>query len=253
VFLAGEYQQASICALLFSLFHRHSYSGCKPGIGDMMIGSLALAAEANNIHKTEHYRAKLAEMIMITELGYAAGFTASEMARPELFMPGVGFVPYGPGTFIPHSIYANVGRCLTGEAVYHEKELLCDVSGGITATFPHEKDFAHPELGPQLLKYTTRSQTMKPEDQAQLWRYMGDQLCSATGGIHCVGSYHGGGSPIMEQIAITSQYDVAARKSVVRGIAGMSEGDRDALAKKTLAEREKEKKFQQELKKKEPG
>jgi aromatic ring hydroxylase len=248
VFMAGEYQHASICALLFALFHRHSYSGCKPGIGDMMIGALALSAEANNVHKTEHFRTKLAEIIKITELGYAAGFTASEMARPEVYMPGIGFVPYGPGTYIPHSIYANVGRCLTGEAVYHERELLCDISGGVTATFPHEGDFAHPEIGPVLLKYTTRSPSMKPEDQAQLWRYIGDHLCSSTGGLDCVGSYHGGGSPIMEQIAITTQYDVEARKKVVRGIAGMTEGDRDAIAKKTLADREKEKKTQEQLK-----
>lgn len=250
VFMAGEYQQASICALLFALFHRHSYSGCKPGIGDMTIGSVALAAEANNIQKTEGYRKALAECIMITELGYAAGYTASDLGRPEVYMPGVGFVPYGPGSFIPHSIYANVGRCLTGEAVYKEAEILCDISGGVSATFPHEGDFAHPEIGPQLLRYTKRSPTMSPEDQAQLWRYVADQLCTAYGGIHNVGSYHGGGSPIMEQIAITTQYDVEGHKKLVRGIAGMSGGDRHHLATKQLAEREKEKKFLAEQAKK---
>jgi len=57
-------------------------------------------------------------------------------------------------------------------------------------------------------------------------------LCSATGGIHNVGSYHGGGSPIMEQIAITIQYDIESRKKLVRYIAGMSGGDHDALSKK---------------------
>jgi len=46
-----------------------------------------------------------------------------------------------------------------------------------------------------------------------------------------VGNYHGGGSPIMEQIAITTQYDIESRKKLVRYIAGMSGGDRDALAK----------------------
>ena len=37
------------CALLFALFHRHSYSGCKPAIGDVdHPGSgAALAAEVN--------------------------------------------------------------------------------------------------------------------------------------------------------------------------------------------------------------
>jgi hypothetical protein len=36
----------------------------------------------------------------------------------------------------------------------------------------------------------------------------------------------------MEQIAITTQYDIESRKKLVRHIAGMSGGDRDALSKK---------------------
>ncbi len=36
----------------------------------------------------------------------------------------------------------------------------------------------------------------------------------------------------MEQIAITTQYDIESRKKAVRYIAGMSGGDRDALSNK---------------------
>jgi hypothetical protein len=35
------------------------------------------------------------------------------------------------------------------------------------------------------------------------------------------GNYHGGGSPIMEQIAITSQYDIKERKRLVQELAGI--------------------------------
>ena len=231
VFLAGEWQHGGVLALLFALFHRHSYSGCKPAIGDLLMGTAALAAEVNNIHKESHVREKLAELIMVTELGYAAGYTASDLGKPEVYMPGIGFVPYGPGSYIPNSIYCNVGRCLTGESVYRESEILCDIAGGVVATFPHEKDFTNPETKDLLLKYTTRSPKMPVEDQAQFWRYLGDVLCSASGGIGNVGNYHGGGSPIMEQIAITTQYDIESRKKLVRYIAGMSGGDREALAK----------------------
>ena len=229
VFLAGEHVHGGVCALLFALFHRHSYSGCKPAIGDVILGTAALAAEVNNIHKESHVREKLADIIMTTELGYAAGYTASDLGRPEVYVPGVGFRPYGPGSYIPHSIYCNVGRCLTGEAVWHEAELLCDLAGGVVATFPHEKDFANDKVGELLLKYTTRNPDMPVEDQAQFWRYLGDVLCSANGGITNVGNYHGGGSPIMEQIAITTQYDVQARKELVKYLAGMGGGDRGAL------------------------
>src|SRR4030042_1311405 len=233
VFLAGEWQHGGVLALLFALFHRHSYSGCKPAIGDLILGTAALAAEVNNVHKTPHVREKLAELIMTTELGYAAGYTASDLGKPEVYIPGVGFMPYGPGSYIPNSIYCNVGRCLSGEAVWREAEILCDISGGVVATFPREKDFTNPETKELLLKYTKRNPDMSVEDQAQFWRYLGDGLCSASGGIHNIGSYHGGGSPIMEQIAITTQYDIESRKKLVKHIAGMSGGGRGGLRKQT--------------------
>jgi aromatic ring hydroxylase len=106
-----------------------------------------------------------------------------------------------------------------------ESEILCDISGGIPATFPHEADFANPETGELLMKYTRRNPDMPVEDQAQFWRYMGDILCSAYGGIMNMGNFHGGGSPIMEQIAITSQYDIEDRSNWSAG-AGMSPGKR---------------------------
>jgi aromatic ring hydroxylase len=46
--------------------------------------------------------------------------------------------------------------------------------------------------------------------------------CSAKGGIACFGALHGGGSPRMETIAITSQYDIETRKDIVRKVAGMT-------------------------------
>ena len=78
VFLCGETIHGGTCALLFALFHRHSYSGCKPALGDLMLGTVALAAEYNGIAKASHVRDKLAEIIRVSEHGYAAGFTASE-------------------------------------------------------------------------------------------------------------------------------------------------------------------------------
>jgi aromatic ring hydroxylase len=149
-----------------------------------MLGTVALAAEYNGI-AASHVRDKLASSI--SKLGYAAGFTASELGKPEVYIPGVGFRPYGPGSYIPHSIYANVGRCLTGEAVFREAEILCDVSGGMPATFPYEGDFVNPETKDLLYKYITRNPDIHPEDAAQLWRYVGDVVCSATGGIHLSG------------------------------------------------------------------
>ncbi|MBU2511116.1 aromatic ring hydroxylase [bacterium] len=221
VFLCGENDHGGLCALLFALFHRHSYSGCKPAIGDVILGLAALAAEHNGIQKTSHARAALAEIIKVSELGYAAGFTASAMGKPEVYIPKLGMVPYGPGSYIPNSIYANVGRCLTGEAVFHEQEILCEIAGGVPATFPYEGDLTDPELKPLLEKYLMRNPKIPIEDQIKFWMYFGDMTCSGFASILNYGNYHGGGSPIMEQIAITSQYDIEDRKNLIRDLAGM--------------------------------
>ncbi|MFP4667315.1 MAG: 4-hydroxyphenylacetate 3-hydroxylase family protein [Desulfosalsimonas sp.] len=223
VFLCGEHQHGGVLALLFALFHRHSYSGCKPALGDLMLGTCALVADANGITKAKHVTDKLAEIIKVTELGYAAGFTGSALGKPELYIPGVGFKPYGPGNMIPHSIYCNVGRCLTGESVFHEQEILAELAGGMPATFPYEGEFVNPETKDLAYKYITRTPNMSPENQAQLWRHVGDIAISAKAGCSNYGAIHGGGSPVMEKIAIANQYDIDERRALVRKIAGMTE------------------------------
>jgi 4-hydroxybutyryl-CoA dehydratase / vinylacetyl-CoA-Delta-isomerase len=221
VFLCGEYQHGGICALLFALFHRHSYSGCKPAMGDLLLGLASLAADINGIPNEPHVREKLSKLIEVAELGYAAGYTASDLGKPEVYMPGRGLVPYGPGAYIPNSIYANVGRCLTGEAVFEEQQILCEVAGGIPSTFPYEQDFANPETGKLLEKYTRRSTEMPIEDQIKFWMLFSDFTNSDLSAATNYGAMHGGGSPIMEQIAIYTQYDINYRKNLVKAMAGM--------------------------------
>ncbi len=37
VFLCGEYKYGGMLALLFALYHRHSYTGCKPAVSDCLM------------------------------------------------------------------------------------------------------------------------------------------------------------------------------------------------------------------------
>src|SRR4030066_19333 len=55
VFLCGETIHGGACALLFALFHRHSYSGCKPALGGLMLGTVALAAADNGIPQASQW------------------------------------------------------------------------------------------------------------------------------------------------------------------------------------------------------
>ncbi len=223
VFLCGESLHAGACALLFALFHRHSYSGCKPAIGDVLLGLAAQAAEINGVKSTPHVREMLSEIIKVTELGYAAGFTASALGKPEIYVPGLGPYPYGPGSYIPNSIYANVGRCLTGEAVFHEQEILCTIAGGMPATFPYERDLTNPETKDVLEKYLTRNPKIPVEEQIKFWLLFADATCSSSTGVMNYGSFHGGGSPIMEQIVLTMQYDIKLRQHFAKYLAGIEE------------------------------
>ncbi|MGE5405053.1 MAG: 4-hydroxyphenylacetate 3-hydroxylase N-terminal domain-containing protein, partial [Candidatus Saccharibacteria bacterium] len=77
IFINGETEFGGEAALLFALYHRHSYCGCKPGIGDVLSGMAALLADYNGVEKTGHTREKLAGMISVAELVFAAGIAAS--------------------------------------------------------------------------------------------------------------------------------------------------------------------------------
>ena len=74
----------------------------------------------------------------MAELGYAAGFTASDALESPRSFTCLAWVLFhmGRGSYIPNSIYCNVGRCMTGEAGYREAEILCDIAGGITGDLP---------------------------------------------------------------------------------------------------------------------
>ena len=51
IFMAGEYDFAGMMVERFAGYHRQSYGGCKVGVGDVLIGAAALAAEYNGAQK----------------------------------------------------------------------------------------------------------------------------------------------------------------------------------------------------------
>lgn len=210
VFLCGETRHAGQLALLFALYHRHSYTGCKPATTDVIMGATALVAEYNGIEKAAHVREELAEMIAIAELVYAAGIAAAVKATKA-----------ASGTYVPDPVFANVGRYHAGVHVYHEYEVLAAIAGGLPATLPYEEDFLHPEIGPFLEKYIMRKAGISAEQQHRCFRLLSDMLCSSHAGVMQLAGVHGGGSPIMEKIAILGQYDLEAKKNIAKELAGI--------------------------------
>ncbi len=210
VFLCGEYKYATLAAHLFALFHRHSYTGCKPGTTDIIMGLGALIAEYNNVYDKPNIREKLVELASVAELVYAAGI-ASAM--------------YGTktpcGTFMPNEVYANVGRRHAGTNYYKELEVLAEIAGGLPAALPFAEDFLNPETRPYLEKYLKRRADVPAEHIYRCLYGISNVLCTSMGGVMAVAGVHGGGSPVMEEIAIWRSYDFESKKKIAKYLVGI--------------------------------
>jgi len=212
VFMCGEWEFAGRLALLFANYHRHSYTGCKPGVTDIVMGACALLAEYHGVPNAPHIRDEIAELMVLAELLYAAGIAASIKANPT-----------SSGIYEPAFIYSNAGRYLAGKNVYHEYDTLCAIAGGLPATLPAEGDWLNPDTRAFLEKYIMRNPKVSAEKQHRLFRFISDFSCSAVGGVCQYAGVHGGGSPVMELIGIRSQYDLESKKRLVKYLAGIAD------------------------------
>ena len=210
VFLNGEYELGGRLALLFALYHRHSYTGCKPAVTDIIMGAAALMAECNGIEKVSHVREKISELICTSELCYGTGIAAAINAKKSK-----------SGTYIPDIVYCNVSRKYAGINIYHEFDILADIAGGMPATLPREGDWLNPETRPFVEKYMMRNPDVTIENIHRAFRFVQDLSCSEFAGLAQYAGVHGGGSPRMEQIAIMASYDVAQNKDIAKRLAGI--------------------------------
>ncbi len=212
VFMCGEYEFGGRLALLFAINHRHSYTGCKPAVSDVIMGLIALTAEYYGVEKADHIREKLAHVAGVAELIYGTGIAA-----------GVNSTKASSGTFMPDPVFCNVARRHAGENIYAEWNLVADVAGGFPVTMPYEEDYLNPQIAPLLNKYIMRNPKVSAENMQRLQRTLSDYLASGWGGVWQVAGVHGGGSPIMETIGILSTYDFEERKKIARRLAGIPE------------------------------
>ena len=210
--MAGEQHFAGRLALLFANYHRHSYCGCKPAVSDVLMGLTALVSEYNGVSQAQHIQHKIADLIEVAELVYAAGVAAAVRSTRA-----------SSGTQIPNVIFSNVGRRLAGEKIYHEHSILTDIAGGLPATLPFEEDFFADKIGDLLNKYIVRNPAFSSEAQDRCYRTISDLICSGFGGVWQIAGVHGGGSPIMETIGILSSYNLEARKKIAKELAGIED------------------------------
>lgn len=213
VFLCGETEFGGRLALLFALYHRHSYTGCKPAVTDVLTGLAALAAEYNNIDRASHVQHSLAEMVSVAELVYGTGIAAAVKSHRAAC-----------GTQIPDVIFCNVARKHAGVNIYHEYNTVAELAGGLPATLPFDEEYLSPEVGDFVRKYIARREGVDAEDIYRCFRLIADVAVSALGGVKQFAGVHGGGSPVMEDIAIMKNYDIESRKAIAKYLAGIEPG-----------------------------
>ncbi|MBP1765240.1 MAG: hypothetical protein H6Q65_2298, partial [Firmicutes bacterium] len=92
-------QYAGYLALMFAHFHRHSYTGCKTAVSEVIAAQAALVADVNDIAGEHHVREKICEIISTAELVFAAGQSSALRA-----------VKFPNGSWVPDEILTNAGR-----------------------------------------------------------------------------------------------------------------------------------------------
>ncbi len=157
VFLDGEYEFAGPLVERFTAYHRRSYV-CKAGVGDVLIGAAALAADYNGIAGASHVADKLVEMVHLNETIYGTGIAASHESHQT-----------AAGNFENDGLLANVCKLNVTRYPYEIGRLAQDLTGGLVATLPSEADFRSSEVGPLLEKYLRGTDGAPTEDRLRVW------------------------------------------------------------------------------------
>ena len=129
IFMCKEYEFAGMMVERFAGYHRQSYGGCKVGVGDVLIGAAALAADYNGVPKANHIKDKLIELMHLNETLYSCGIACSAEGEPTL-----------AGNYQINLLLANVCKQNVTRFPYEIARLAEDIAGGLMVTMPSAQD-----------------------------------------------------------------------------------------------------------------
>jgi len=215
VFMHGEYDFASMLVERFTCYHRRSYV-CKTGVGDVLIGAAAQAAEDNGVEKASHIKDKLVEMTHLNETMYAAGIASSHQAKPTK-----------SGCYQNDDLLANVCKHHVTKMPFEIGRLAQDLAGGLVSTAPSEKELKHPELKALLEKYLKGRADVPTEARIRVLRLIENMTMGRNAVGYLTESMHGAGSPQAQRIQIARQMNLEFKKGLARKLAGVESRDED--------------------------
>lgn len=208
IFLNGEFEYAGMLVERFAGYHRQSYGGCKVGVGDVLIGAAALAADYNGVPKVSHIKDKLIEMTHLNETLYCCGIACSAEGTPT-----------DSGNYIIDLLLANVCKQNVTRYPYEIARLAEDIAGGLMVTAPSEKDLNDPVVGGYVDKYLKGIEGVSTENRLRILRLI-ENLTLGTAAVgYRTESLHGAGSPQAQRIMISRQGNIGRKKELAKAIA----------------------------------
>jgi len=207
IFMCEEYEFSGLLVERFAGFHRQSYGGCKVGVGDVLIGATALAADYNGIPKATHIKDKIIEMLHLNETLYCAGIACSCEGHST-----------ASGSYEIDMLLANVCKQNVTRFPYEIARLAEDIGGGLLVTMPSEEDFKDEVLGKYLDKYLRGKNEVPTLDRMKVLRLIENITLGTAAVGYRTESMHGAGSPQAQRIMISRQSNLENKKQLAKDI-----------------------------------
>ena len=212
VFMCEEYDFSGMMVERFAGYHRQSYGGCKVGVGDVLIGAAAVAADYNGAQKASHVKDKLIEMTHLNETLYCCGIACSAEGTKTK-----------SGNYLIDLLLANVCKQNVTRFPYEIARLAEDIAGGLMVTAPAESDLRDPKLGPYVVKYLQGVASVSTENRLRILRLIENLTLGSAAVGYRTESMHGAGSPQAQRIMISRQGNLAMKKKLAKDIAKIKE------------------------------
>jgi len=210
IFLNGETDFAGMLVERFASYHRQSYGGCKVGVGDVLIGATALAADYNGVPKASHIKDKLIEMNHLNESLYSCGIACScEGCQMEA------------GNYYVDALLANVCKQNITRLPYEITRLAEDIAGGLMVTMPSQQDYTNEKLKPYIDKYLKGIADVSTEERMRVLRLIENITLGTAAVGYRTESMHGAGSPQAQRVMIGRQANMEHKKELAKTIAGV--------------------------------
>nr|WP_072536320.1 4-hydroxyphenylacetate 3-hydroxylase family protein [Anaerococcus mediterraneensis] len=213
VFMCKEWKYSGMLVERFAGFHRQSYA-CKTGVGDVLIGAAALAADYNGVPKASHIKDKLIEMQHLNETMWACSLACSyEGSKTE------------SGAYLIDLLLANVCKQNVTRFPYEISRLAEDIAGGLMVTMPSEADFRGEITGPWVEKFLKGASGVSTENRMRLMRLIENITLGTAAVGYRTESMHGAGSPQAQRIMIARQGNLPLKKEMAKKIAHINDDE----------------------------